>query len=308
MSVSSQMENNFHTSDAMIDPALASQSQPSLSAEGNSAGNPIALHSVIEENDASMDEASANVTSENQNVGSVLSSSRENFQNAVAGPSTYTPDPTLVSIDSVSFPAVTSVLTIDMTGNLVSPVPPRGPFISRKVAEESVRAFALANNFDIIVTHSDVHRHVVTLSCVRGGRYRCTRGPGHEQLRQRGKRTGKTGCQWRVTLRDEDYKPPEDHQGPFYVQEDMKESWIFTPVTDLINTHNHPPILPKDNPKARHRTITPKVKELIYREMIKGIPTRQIWEKLQKEYPNCLASLVDVKNIIGRKKKELSSI
>lgn len=225
----------------------------------------------------------------------------EYSDNAVAGPSTlvHAASANALPPSSVSVQASSSTQP-DAETILIAPSPPHGPWLSREEAEEAIRTYALANNFDVTITHSDVYRHVITMACVKGGKYRCTRGPTHDEVRQRGKRTGKTGCNWRVTIRDENYKP---HR---YNEE--KEKWDYVPMSDLVNIHNHPPILPKDNPKVRHKTITPQVKELIYKEVNKGTPTRKVLEKIQKEFPDCLANMVDVKNLIGRRKKELPTM
>ncbi|WVQ74213.1 hypothetical protein IAR50_003807 [Cryptococcus sp. DSM 104548] len=235
--------------------------------------------------------------------------------NAQAGPSSLPASampPAATSLNASAAPSPTPQLSLappgsistNDEGHLVHDSPPTGPWVTRDEAHNAVREYALTHHFDVNVTHSDVYRRVITLGCVKGGTYRCTRGPGHEAVRQRGKRSGKTGCLWRVTLRDDGFKgngvPPEG--------EEVGEKWKIDPEVDLVNQHNHPPILPSDNPKARHRTITLEIREFVYMEVDQGTPTRQIWGKVQKAFPDCLANLVDIKNIVARRKKELPSV
>ncbi|ODN99038.1 hypothetical protein I350_07190 [Cryptococcus amylolentus CBS 6273] len=231
--------------------------------------------------------------------------------NAQAGPSslpasasTPTDAPASSSNAPPPPPATSAGISTNAEGHLVHDPPPAGPWPTRDEAHGAVREYALTHNFDVNVTHSDVYRRVLTLGCVKGGTYRCTRGPAHEQVRQRGKRTGKTGCMWRVTLRDEVFKAngsPQEGQ-------EVEGRWNFSSLTDLVNEHNHPPITPSENPKARHRTITLEIKEFVYMEVDQGTPTRQIWGKVQKAFPDCLANLVDIKNIVGRRKKDLPTV
>lgn len=298
----------------IIDPALMDENEAvvdqavTLSVEkesdnGSNGQGPSTLQAAITASDPVPQESTSVDSPAVEALADIASPSPtgESSNNAVAGPSTLVhaastnaepPFSVLVQASSSASP--------DSGTTLVAPSPPHGPWLSREEAEEAIRAYALANNFDVTITHSDVYRHVITMACVKGGKYRCTRGPAHDEVRQRGKRTGKTGCNWRVTIRDENYKPHRYH--------DKKEKWDYVPMSDLVNIHNHPPILPKDNPKVRHKTITPQVKELIYKEVNKGTPTRKVLEKIQKEFPDCLANMIDVKNLIGRRKKELPTM